>query len=65
VLFRPFSGVAPTLYKRAFLKDRDLKDNSTGKMTIKAPEWGAPWHLSKISYLDVEAELCEELSTDE
>ncbi len=65
VLFRPFSGVAPILYKRAFLKDRDLKDNSTGKMTIKAPEWGSPWHLSKISYLDVEAELCEELSSNE
>jgi deoxycytidylate deaminase len=65
VLFRPFSGVAPILYKRAFLKYRDLKDNRTGKMIIKAPEWGTPWHLSKISYLDVEAELCEELSTNE
>ena len=27
VLFRPFTGVAPRLYRRAFLKDRDLKDS--------------------------------------
>jgi tRNA(Arg) A34 adenosine deaminase TadA len=28
VLFRPFVGVSPKLYQRAFLKDRDLKDSS-------------------------------------
>jgi deoxycytidylate deaminase len=30
VLFRPFSGVSPRLYRRAFLKDRELKDKTTG-----------------------------------
>ncbi len=27
VLFRPFTGVAPRLYRRAFMKDRDLKND--------------------------------------
>jgi hypothetical protein len=57
VLFRPFSGVAPRLYKRAFLKDRDLKDKQTGQMHIHQPEWISPWHLAKISYTDIEAKL--------
>ncbi len=57
VLFRPFSGVAPRLYKRAFLKDRDLKDEQTGNMQISSPEWLSPWHLAKMSYLDIEAKL--------
>src|SRR5260221_12491918 len=37
--FRAFTGVAPRLYKRAFLKDRDLKDSNTGEFTIGIPEW--------------------------
>ena len=49
VLFRPFSGIAPRLYKRAFMKDRDLKDQDTGMMSIQAPDWGTPWHLAKNS----------------
>lgn len=57
VLFRPFSGVAPRLYERAFLKDRELKDQQTGKMDIKLPLWGQPWHLGKNSYVELEAEL--------
>jgi len=57
VLFRPFTGVAPRLYRRAFLKDRDLKDNDTGTFKISAPEWGSPWHLSGTSYVQLEAEL--------
>lgn len=38
VLFRPFTGVAPRLYRRAFLKDRDLKDGDTGYMLNPLPE---------------------------
>jgi len=60
VLFRPFSGVSPRLYERAFLKDRELKDKNTGKMKFHPPRWGTPWHLSRASYPELEAELSEE-----
>lgn len=57
VLFRPFTGVAPRLYRRAFLKDRELKNELTGVFEISAPEWGTPWHLSGTSYVQLEVEL--------
>jgi len=57
VLFRPFTGVAPRLYRRAFMKERDLKDDDSGDIHISQPEWGTPWHLRKKSYLQLEAEL--------
>lgn len=57
VLFRPFSGVAPRLYERAFLKDRELKNRRTGDMTSELPIWGQPWHLGRSSYVELEAEL--------
>lgn len=57
VLFRPFSGVAPRFYKKAFLKERDLKDDNSGVMKIGEPEWGQPWSLRKNSYIELEAEL--------
>ncbi len=60
VLFRPFSGVAPRLYKRAFKKDRLLKDPDTGDMRFQLPDWGTPWHLSRVSYIQIEAQLSEE-----
>lgn len=60
VLFRPFVGVAPRLYTRAFLKDRDLKDDHTGTRKIGEPEWGTPWNLGKLSYVQLEAELVKE-----
>jgi hypothetical protein len=60
VLFRPFSGIAPRWYKRAFFKDRDLKDKTTGTMKILPPDWGMPWHLPKLSYVEIEAELSRE-----
>lgn len=60
VLFRPFSGVAPRYYRRAFLKDRELKDSSSGRYTIGEPEWGNPYYLSKIGYLQMEAELLKD-----
>ncbi len=61
VLFRPFSGVAPRLFNRAFLKDRPLKDKNTGVLKIDAPDWGAPWHLRKESYVTLEALLEKDL----
>ena len=57
VLFRPFSGVAPRFYKKAFFKERDLKDNDSGTMRIGLPEWGQPWSLRQASYIELEAEL--------
>lgn len=57
VLFRPFSGVSPRFYKKAFLKERDLKDDSSGDMKIGVPDWGQPWSLRKNSYIELEAEL--------
>jgi len=62
VLFRPFSGVAPQLYKRAFKKDRPLKDSDTGEMRFQSPDWGTPWHLPRVSYIEIEARLSEEAS---
>ena len=60
VLFRPFSGVSPRLYKRAFMKDRELKDKQTGIMKISKPEWASPWHLPVSSYLERESNITRE-----
>ncbi len=57
VLFRAFTGVAPRLYRRAFLKDRELKDSNTGDFQIGIPEWGSPWHIQGASYVELEAAL--------
>jgi deoxycytidylate deaminase len=57
VLFRPFSGVAPRLYERAFLKVRELKVKETGRMQVQKPEWVMPWHLASTSYVEIEAKL--------
>ncbi len=57
VLFRPFRGVAPRMYARAFLKDRDLKDDATGVMSIGEPEWGSSFDLIRVGYAEVEALL--------
>lgn len=57
VLFKPFVGVAPRLYIRAFTKDRPLKNKDSGKMEIGTPTWGNKWNVKKISYIQLEAEL--------
>lgn len=59
ILIRPFSGVAPRLYERAFMKDRELKKKETGEMLVQEPPWGTPWHLSRLSPSDIEAKLEE------
>lgn len=63
VLFRPFTGVAPRLYGRAFLKDRDLKNDQTGDQQIGEPSWGSPWELGRLSYVQLEEKLLDK-STD-
>jgi deoxycytidylate deaminase len=59
VVFRPFTGVAPRLYRRAFLKDRDLKNVSTGDFSMGTPEWGSPWQIHGASYVELEAALAK------
>lgn len=63
VLIHPFSGVAPRLYKRAFTKDRELKDKLTGEMRVQEPDWGTPWHLRSVGYPEMEAALSEETAS--
>lgn len=57
VLFRPFVGVAPKLYARVFLKDRDYKDKVTGKYSMGEAKWGSPWSQFQVSYARIEADL--------
>lgn len=57
VLFRPFTGVAPRMYRRAFQKNRGLKNKLTGKMDIQMPDWGSPYNISQVSYADFEVKL--------
>jgi deoxycytidylate deaminase len=57
VLFRPFVGVAPRLYLRAFEKTWRLKDKSTGDFKMEPPEWGDEWSSLTIGYPELEAAL--------
>lgn len=57
VLFRPFVGVAPRMYRRAFLKDRELKVKDTGLFQMGQPDWGTPWHLRAAGYAELEAKI--------
>jgi deoxycytidylate deaminase len=56
VLFRPFTGVAPRLYRQVFLKDRSLK-NSDGQFLIGEAEWARG--LFRLSYEDLERNLLD------
>jgi deoxycytidylate deaminase len=60
VLFRPFTGVAPRMYGRAFQKDRELKDKLTGDLLVQEPEWGTPYDLSRKSYAELETALTKD-----
>lgn len=57
VLFRPFSGVAPRLYRKAFYKDRDLKDDESGEILTSFADADGTGvsHVLQISYAQVEA----------
>lgn len=61
VLFCPFVGVAPRFYRRAFYKDRDLKDNQTGVMLtlFGLPEGKGDPPLLRVSYAQMEAKLVQ------
>lgn len=59
VLFRPFVGVAPRMYVRAFEKVWQLKNKTTGEMEMKPPEWGSEWATLTVGYPELEALLAE------
>lgn len=61
VLFRPFTGVAPRMYRRAFEKDRELKNSATGHLDIQDPDWGTPYDLSAKSYAELETALTKDM----
>jgi deoxycytidylate deaminase len=61
VLFKPFVGIAPRLYLRAFEKTRDLKDKVTGKFKMGAPAWGDEWSPYTSAYPELEAALTKKL----
>ena len=62
VLFRPFTGVAPRMYRRAFEKDRELKNAMTGAIQIQDPDWGTPYDLSTKSYAELETALTKDVT---
>ncbi len=64
VLFRPFTGVAPRMYRRVFLKDRDYKNDDTGELDIGKPAWAHSSHLGRISYVELEANLSRQIRGD-
>lgn len=59
VKFVPFAGVAPKLYRRAFMKDRSLKKKDTGDLSIGGTSWGGALSVKRISYIELEAKLAD------
>ena len=57
VLFKPFVGVSPRMYRRVFLKDRDYKDTVTRDRVFGMPVWGGPLDSYKVSYVTLESRL--------
>lgn len=57
VLFRAFIGVAPRLYRRAFMKDGELKDANTGDMSQPVVDDYATSRTLRVSHAEVEARL--------
>ncbi len=57
VLFRAFIGVAPRLYRRAFMKDGELKDADTGDMNLPVSSDYTTSPTLRVSYAEVEARI--------
>ena len=62
VLFKPFVGASPRMYRRVFLKDRDYKDKITGERLVGSPAWGGPLDNYKVSYVTLESRLGRDVS---
>ena len=64
VLFRPFVGVAPRLFRRVFQKDRALKDAQTGDIVVDfsvADGYNTQYPL-RLSYAEVEAKIVQQFA---
>ena len=64
VLFRPFVGVAPRLFRRVFQKDRALKDAQTGDLVVDfsdADGYTTQYPL-RLSYAEVEAKIVQQFA---
>lgn len=59
VLFRPFVGVAPRMYVRAFEKTWHLKNKTSGDFEMRAPDWGSEWATLTVGYPELEAALAK------
>ncbi len=59
VLFRPFVGIAPRMYARAFEKTWQLKNKITGNFEMNPPEWGSEWSTLTVAYPQLEAILAK------
>jgi deoxycytidylate deaminase len=59
VLFRPFVGVAPRMYVRAFEKTWQLKNKTSGEFEMQAPDWGSEWATLTVGYPELEAALAK------
>lgn len=59
VLFRPFVGVAPRMYVRAFEKTWQLKNKTSGEFEMRAPDWGSEWATLTVGYPELEAALAK------
>lgn len=57
VLFRPFVGVSPRMYVRAFEKTWSLKNKRTGELEMTPPQWGDEWAPFTVGYPELEAAL--------
>lgn len=64
VLFRPFTGVSPRLYRRVFLKDRDYKNKMSGELDVGNPVWGSALDTYKVAYTNLEIELGSGISDE-
>jgi deoxycytidylate deaminase len=62
VLFRPFTGIAPRMYRRAFEKDRELKNPATGTLQVQDPDWGTAYDASTKSYAELETALTKDVA---
>lgn len=59
VLFRPFVGVAPRMYVRAFEKTWQLKNKTSGDFEMRPPDWGSEWATLTVGYPELEAALAK------
>lgn len=59
VLFRPFVGVAPRMYVRAFEKTWRLKSKTSGEFEMRPPDWGSEWATLTVGYPELEAALAK------